>query len=79
MAKILGLCKTGKDTKRLTGALLNANIRPPSLYLVMKDHKDVPEGQSIPGRPICGATCSHNGQLSHVLSIIVMQGQTIMT
>ena len=71
MAKILGLCKTSNDTKRLTSTLLNTNIRPPSLYLVMKDHKNVPEGQSIPGRPICGATCSHNSQLSHILSIIV--------
>ena len=71
LAKILGLCKTAKDNKRLAGSLLNTNIQPPSLYLVMKDHKSVPVGQSIPGRPICGATSSHNGQLSHILSIII--------
>ena len=37
----------------------------------MKDHKNVPEGHNKPARPICGATCSHNGQLSHMLSIII--------
>ena len=36
----------------------------------MKDHKDIQVGESIPGRPICGAVTCHNGQLSHILSII---------
>ena len=37
----------------------------------MKDNKNVPEGQNKHERPICGATCSHNEQLSHMLSIII--------
>ena len=71
MAKLLGLCKDQKDTRRLTGALLNTDANPPSLYLVMKDHKPIRGDESIPARPICGAVTSHNGQLSHILSIIV--------
>ena len=37
----------------------------------MKDHKQIQQDQNIPGRPICGATQCHNGQLSHILSIII--------
>jgi hypothetical protein len=70
-AKLLGLCRSTGNSKRLSGALLNTNTKPPSLYLVMKDHKPIQEGQNTPGRPICGATSCHNGQLSNILSIIV--------
>ena len=40
----------------------------PSLYALIKDHKEIVEGEPVKVRPVCGAIESPNGQLSNILS-----------
>ena len=66
LCRILGVCTAWDDGKRVKGAMTNKNLPPPCLKLCFKDPK---VGRTA--RPICGASRSHNGQASHLLSLIL--------
>ena len=51
--------------------MTNKNLPPPCLKICPKDHKTPVPGQPLASRPICGAKTSNNGQLSHLLSLIL--------
>ena len=51
--------------------MTNKNLPPPCLRLCIKDHKAIQPGQTLPCRPICGASESPNGQASHLVSLII--------
>ena len=69
--RIFGVGTGWDDGKRVKGAVTNKNLPPPCLKLCPKDHKIHQPGQPMACRPICGASISHNGQLSHLLSLIL--------
>ena len=48
--------------------LRSEQVSIPNLYALIKDHKEIVEGEPIKVRPVCGATESPNGQLSNILS-----------
>ena len=68
LCRILGVCTAWDDGKRVKGAMTNKNLPPPCLKLCHKDHKPDQSAQ-----PIYGASRSHNGQASHLLSLILNQ------
>ena len=59
------------DGGRFKPAMTNNNLPPPCLRLCIKDHKAIQPGQTLPCRPICGASESPNGQASHLVSLII--------
>lgn len=67
-ARVLGLCRT--CSTRTKSALNNTNLEPPKLrFDSVKDRKKIHLSQMVlPSRPICAATQSPTGQLSHVIS-----------
>ena len=69
--RIFGVCTGWDDGKRVKGAMTNKNLPPPCLKICPKDHKTPVPGQPMASRPICGANNSHNGQLSHLLSLML--------
>ena len=71
ICRIFGVCTGWDDGKRVKGAMTNKNLPPPCLKICPKDHKTPVPGQPLASRPICGAKTSHNGQLSHLLSLIL--------
>ena len=71
LGRILKIGKKHQHWERVKAALINKGGHVPSLYGLIKDHKARAEGQPHPTRPVCGADESPNGQLSHVLSVIV--------
>ena len=50
---------------------MNHNIKPPPLYCLIKDHKDIISGQTIPSRPVVSATESQTGPLGNILTTIL--------
>ena len=70
-ARSVGLCAQRASDQRLKSALINNEIKPPPLYCLIKDHKNIQEGQPIPSRPVCGATESQTGPLGNILTDIL--------
>ena len=71
-ARILNLCRFWENGTRIKAALTHTNLEPPRLRFSMKDHEKIQPGQTVlPCRPLCAATESPNGQLSHLISIIL--------
>ena len=71
MCRLLGLCDGQNCSRRLKSAILNQNTLPPALYFLVKDHKPWSPGETLPARPVCGATSTHNGQLSFMLAKVL--------
>ena len=77
MCKLMGLCDGQNCSRRLKSALLNQNTKPPSLYFLIKDHKNIVEGEPLPALflpsscPVCGATRAHNEQLGYMLAQVL--------
>ena len=59
---------------RVNKASISTNVPPPPLYILRKDHKNVPpdqENKGPPGRPVCSASDAPNSRFSHFLSKII--------
>ena len=59
---------------RVSSASTSTNVPPPPLYILRKDHKNIPPGQENigpPGRPVCAAREGPNSRLSHFLSKVI--------
>ena len=60
--------------ERVNRASISSNVPPPPLYILRKDHKNIPPGQEDkgpPGRPVCSAKDAPNSRFSHFLSKII--------
>lgn len=60
--------------QRVKEAMISKGGKVPKLFGLRKDHKTIPAGQKEKGpptRPVCGASSSINGQLSHLISEIL--------
>ena len=66
--RILNLGKKHKQTKRMRSALVNKDVKPPDLVVLLKDHKESRQDGSKPTRPVCMARESPNGVLNNLLS-----------
>ena len=63
--------KHGQET-RIHQAFTSRGGRPGPLYVLVKDHKKTPEGQSMPPtRPVCNARGGPGSRLSNLLSTIL--------
>ena len=71
LARAVGLCLDKATDHRIKTALTNSNTKPPSLYCLIKDHKEIIPEQPIPSRPVCGATESQTGPLGYILMLIL--------
>ena len=49
----------------------SANVKPPPVYCLIKDHKTIVPGEPIPSRNVCGAVSSQTAQLSHMATMIM--------
>ena len=78
MCRLLGLCDGQNCSRRLKSALLNQNTKPPTLYFLIKDHKNIVGGEPLPARPVCGATRAHNGQLGFMLAKVLDAASDIL-
>ena len=73
-SKILNIGKEWGHEARVKSAIISKQGYIPKLTGIRKDHKMVPPGQELSGppcRPVCGASRSVNGPLSHILSEIL--------
>ena len=72
LGRILMIGKKWKQEDRVKSALTNHLSHIPSLYGLPKDHKPVPDDTGPKCRPVCGASEAPNGQLSEILSEVVV-------
>ena len=72
LARILMIGKKWKQEDRVKSAVTNHLGHIPSLYSLPKDHKPVPDDTGPKCRPVCGASEAPNGQLSEILSEVVV-------
>ena len=68
-------CKWGNDD-RIGEALTSTSTKPPVIYGLIKDHKQVPQGEDPPVRPVCGAnvgpSAKHSTQMADVIELLTM-------
>ena len=68
LARGLRLGEAHGQEDKVRSNLRSEQLSIPSLYALIKDHKEIVEGEPVKVRPVCGATESPNGQLSNILS-----------
>ena len=73
-SRFLRIGEEWSHEKRVKAAMTTKGGMIPELFGLRKDHKIVPPGEESTGpptRPVCGASSSINGPLSHLLSEIL--------
>ena len=61
-----------KQVERIRQAFTSVGGRPGPLYLLVKDHKKIKEGETMPPtRPVCNARGGPGSRLSNLLSVIL--------
>ena len=68
LARGLRLGEAHGQEEKVRSNLRSEQVSIPSLYALIKDHKEIVEGEPVKVRPVCGAIESPNGQLSNILS-----------
>ena len=68
LARGLRLGEAHGQEDKVRSNLRSEQVSIPSLYALIKDHKEIVEGEPVKVRPVCGAIESPNGQLSNILS-----------
>ena len=71
LARGLRFGATHGQEDKVRNNLRSEQVSIPNLYALIKDHKEIVEGEPVKTRPVCGATESPNGQLSNILSDII--------
>ena len=66
--KILGYGNTWVQSDRFRKTCVNHSENVPPLYLLLKDHKQVGEGELPKTRPVCSSQQGMNHQLSNLIS-----------
>ena len=61
----------GHSQSKVLDNLRSEHVSIPNLYALIKDHKEMREGEPVKSRPVCGAVESPNGQLSNMLSEVI--------
>ena len=68
LARVLRFGEAHGQEDKVRSNLRSEQVSIPNLYALIKDHKEIVEGEAVKVRPVCGATESPNGQLSNILS-----------
>ena len=69
--KMTGLGSNWGQEARMRETLINHTVQVPTMSLLVKDHKDVPEGALPPTRPVVSGCSSMNRNISDILSEVL--------
>ena len=69
--RIVGLCESWNNGTRVNQALTSTSGRPPPIYGLPKDHKEIQDGHEHPLRPVCGANNGPGARVSNLIAQII--------